>query len=247
MQRQGVSESEAVFTFTLIQNLEHKIRAACGASDTTYGGKIWAIPMQGIYQGDSGGPTIWALVSLPLLQIMKEEGFGTFFKASITSNTLHLVGSAFNNNTDLIQTGKDGLESSLEVLQQMQEGINLWEGLFRATGGAKSPWWLIDFIWENDGQWQYATKEDIPAKRFVKDMSGDCRAVPGLETSKAFATLCVHLSPDRSQLATYDHLLDTAKSWAGKLWTSFLKELEANTTLKTTILKNWSIPHRLFC
>ena len=92
--------------------------------------------MQGVYQGNGGGPTIWAVVSSPLLQIMKEEGFGTFFKVSLTNDTIGLVGYAFVDDTDLIQTGKDGSESSLEVLQQMQEGINLWEGLVSATGGA---------------------------------------------------------------------------------------------------------------
>jgi hypothetical protein len=113
----------------------------------------------------------------------------------------------------------------------MQEGINLWEGLVSATGGAikvaKSTWWLINFIWEDNGQWRYPTKADILAELFVKDVSGDCRAIPRLETSEAFATLSVHLGPDGSQLAAYDHLLDTAKSWANKLRTSFLKEPEA--------------------
>jgi hypothetical protein len=66
------------------------------------------------------------------------------------------VGYAFIHNTNLIQTGKEGSESSLEVLQQIQERINLGEGLLSATGGAikvaKSTWWLIDFIWEDSGQ-----------------------------------------------------------------------------------------------
>jgi hypothetical protein len=92
MRRQGVAESEVVFTFTLIQNLEHTICTAYSDSDKTYGGELWVIPMQGVYQGNGGGPTIWAVVSSPLLQIMKEEGFGTFFKASITNDSIRLVG-----------------------------------------------------------------------------------------------------------------------------------------------------------
>jgi hypothetical protein len=108
MRRQRVAESEVVFTFTLIQNLEHKIGTAYGDSDKTYGGKLWVIPMQGVYQGHGAGPTIWAVVSSPLLQILKEQGFGTFFKASITNNTIRLVGYAFVDDTDLIQTGKEG-------------------------------------------------------------------------------------------------------------------------------------------
>jgi hypothetical protein len=58
LRRQGVAESEVVFTFTLIQNLEHKIRTAYGDCDKCYGGKreIWVVPMQGVYQGNGGDP-----------------------------------------------------------------------------------------------------------------------------------------------------------------------------------------------
>jgi hypothetical protein len=47
--------------------------------------------MQGIYQGNSGGPTIWAGVSSPLLRIMNVEVFGTFFKASITNSIVRIA------------------------------------------------------------------------------------------------------------------------------------------------------------
>jgi hypothetical protein len=158
--------------------------------------------MQGVYQGNGGGPTIWAVVSSPLLQIMKKEGYGTFFKASITNGTIRLVGYAFIDDTDLIQTGQDGSEPGLEVLQKMQDRLNLWEGLVSATGRAmevaKSTWWLIEFIWDDNGKWRYATKEDIPADLWVKDMSGNRQDVPRLETSQTFETLGVHLGPDGS-------------------------------------------------
>jgi hypothetical protein len=52
---------------------------------------------------------------------------------------------------ELTQTKKDGSETGLEVLQKMQDGLDLCEGLFvSVTGGAievaKSTCWLIDFI-----------------------------------------------------------------------------------------------------
>jgi hypothetical protein len=75
--------------------------------------------MLGVYQGNGAGPTIWAVVNSPLLQIMKKEGFGTFVKASITNGIVCLVRYTFADDADLIQTGKDGSESSLDVLKQM--------------------------------------------------------------------------------------------------------------------------------
>jgi hypothetical protein len=89
------------------------------------------------------------------------------------------------------------------------------------------------------------TNDDIPAELWVKDMSGERQAVPRLETSQPFKTLGVHLGPDGSQLAAYEYLLETAKTWADKLPTSFLKEKEANAALKTTILKSWNTRCRL--
>jgi hypothetical protein len=45
----------------MLQNLEHTIRTAHGDSEETYGGDLWVIPMQGVYQGNGAGPLIWAL------------------------------------------------------------------------------------------------------------------------------------------------------------------------------------------
>jgi uncharacterized protein YebE (UPF0316 family) len=83
---------------------------------------------------------------------MREEGFGTFFKTSLSAQVIRFVGYAFVDDTDLVQTGKDGSEIGLEILEQMQNGVNLWEGIIDVTGGAlsveKSLWWLINFLWK---------------------------------------------------------------------------------------------------
>jgi hypothetical protein len=68
---------------------------------------------------------------------MKREGFGTFLKASIiTDGIVQIVGYGFVDDTDLVQRGKDGSKSSLEVLKKMQDRIDLWEGFVSAAGGA---------------------------------------------------------------------------------------------------------------
>jgi hypothetical protein len=106
------------------------------------------------------------VISFPLLQIMKEEGFGTFFRRGITDDKIKLAGYAFVDDTYLVQTGKTGQETAQEVLVQMQAGIDLWGGLIKATGGAfsfkKSRWWLLDFKWNQDGTWSYATNKNNP-------------------------------------------------------------------------------------
>ena len=105
LRRQGVAESEVVCMFSTLQHLKHTIRCAYGTSDESYGSELWAVPMQGVYQGNGAGPVVWAVVSSPVLQILKKEGFGAFFKASISGDDIELVGYAFVDDTDLIQTG----------------------------------------------------------------------------------------------------------------------------------------------
>lgn len=124
--------------FSTLQNIEHTIRTAYGGFEETYGSILWVIPMQGVFQANGAGPLIWAIVSSPLLDIMHEEGFGTFFKTSLSSQAICFAGYAFVDDTDLVQTGKDGTETRLEILAQMQLGVNLWEGIINTTGGALS-------------------------------------------------------------------------------------------------------------
>ena len=110
--------------FSPLQYLEHSIRCAYGDSVETYGSELWAVPMQGLYQGNGAGPVVWAVVSSPVLQIMQNEGFGTFFKMSLSGKTIHLVGYAFVDDTDFIQTAKQG-QSLVNVLRELQDAINM--------------------------------------------------------------------------------------------------------------------------
>jgi hypothetical protein len=64
-----------------------------------------------------------------------------------------------------------------EVMQEMQEGIDRWEGGLKATGGAIVPeksWvYPIDFNFDNEGKWEYKNKEEIGAQFSVKDHKGE--------------------------------------------------------------------------
>ena len=86
--------------------------------------------MKGVYQGNGTGHIIWAVVSSPILQILKEDGFGTFFKTAISQKQIRIVGYTFVDDTDLIQTSKDG-QTFVEVNEEMQTAMKLWEGLIK--------------------------------------------------------------------------------------------------------------------
>jgi hypothetical protein len=132
--------------------------------------------MQGISQGNGTGPMMWAVVSTPVLNVMRTEGFGTFFKACISGESICSVGYSFVDDTDLSQTAKTPTDTEEEVASEMQRALDTWEGAIRATGGAiippKSFWYLIGFRWV-EGRWFYKDEIDAPAVLTVRDCDGN--------------------------------------------------------------------------
>jgi len=102
LQRVGVQESYIICMFTTIQNLEHRIRSVNGDSTLGFSGRLWAVPIGGVGQGNGAGPQIWALVSTPVLHMLRSEGLGAFFEASVSGDRLFFVGYSFVDDTDLV-------------------------------------------------------------------------------------------------------------------------------------------------
>jgi hypothetical protein len=83
LQRLGLPEGAIVCMFSTLQNLEHTVRMIYGDSKRTYGGQLWIVPLHGSGQGNGGGPMLWAVVSTPVLKVMRSEGYGTFFEHAL--------------------------------------------------------------------------------------------------------------------------------------------------------------------
>jgi hypothetical protein len=71
---------------------------------------------------------LWAVISTPVLKVMRSEGFGTFFRACISGETIRFVGYSFIDDTDLIQTAKQPNDTEEAVAQEMQRALDTWEG-----------------------------------------------------------------------------------------------------------------------
>ena len=76
MKRQGVPESVTTCLFNTLQEAKHQVRTAFGDSDTSFGGDE-VIPMHGICQGNGAGPLIWAVISSPILDVLRNKDLGT--------------------------------------------------------------------------------------------------------------------------------------------------------------------------
>jgi hypothetical protein len=106
MQQQNVPASACVCAFTTLQNMYHTVRTIYGYSKSGYGGTLWAVTYSGVEQGNSAGPAMRAMVSTPVLKMMKDEGLGFMYKTSIEVKQLHFVGYSFVDETDIIQSGQ---------------------------------------------------------------------------------------------------------------------------------------------
>ena len=243
LRRFGLSESEARCMFEPLQYMEHRIRCAFGDSRETYGSKRTDRPMQGLYQGNGAGPVIWAAVSSPILQRLREKGFGTQFVSSLSQSRTNIVGFAFVDDTDLIHTATDN-EDITEVKEALQQSVDHWEGLIKATGGAlsvdKCRWWAIDFEWTPGGAWKL--KKNVPINLTAIDHRGQRNPIEQLATNQAFETLGVHLSPNGDDKASIEALMTHASHWSEKLKKSFLQSAETATAVTTTIMKKVEYP-----
>ena len=91
MRRAGVPKSAISCMLGILKGMRHKIRTAFGDSEETYGGEEDA-DQHGASQGNGAGPAIWALVSSPLLEILRKNGYGAKFLSPIKKEFFHLCG-----------------------------------------------------------------------------------------------------------------------------------------------------------
>ena len=92
----------------------------------------------GIGQENGLGPSLWALISTILLNMMVSAGHGVRLHSSLTGHVLHVVGFSFVDNTDLF-SAKDPNSTGEDLLEDFQAVLDLWAGALVATGGELSP------------------------------------------------------------------------------------------------------------
>jgi len=76
MQQVGVPKNIINCLFTTLQEAVHKVRTGFGDSKAKYGGKVWLVPIHGIGQDNGAGPAIWAVLSTPLLNVLRKKDLG---------------------------------------------------------------------------------------------------------------------------------------------------------------------------
>ena len=229
-----------------IQQMKHYIRTTFGNSHTYFSSNSTAIPFQGILQGNGAAPTIWVLISTPLLNMLRSAQNGAHMKSPISKEPNHIVGFAFVDDTDLVCFRQGELILEDAIMENMQQGIDRWEGGLKLTGGAIVPEksWIypIAFDFDNAGKWKYKKVETIDHIFSVQDHTGQRRILEKIEPDIGKETLGVMLSPDGNNKQALEELQRKAQKWSDYVITGHLKANEARLALDSTIIRTLSYP-----
>ena len=252
MRATGMPSGPIFGVFHTVQHLEHFIRTAFGDSEISFQSHDAdaAEPIGGTGQGNGASPTIWAVVSTPVLDMLRKAGCVCAFKSAITGEGMVFVGFAFVDDTDKMVTCPSPDGTHEEVLELIQKTADEWEGGMRATGGAvgsdKSFWCLIGFNWK-DGNWSCASNGDLPAAITVLDEDGERQTLTRLEPTEARRTLGAHLAPVGDEDAMVAALKEKANKWADATRSGHLAQSLVWQSLNTTVMKSSEWPLAVTC
>jgi hypothetical protein len=110
-----------------LQKVANQIRTAFGVSTKQYENKR-EIPLQGVGPGNGCVLAGWAIISTPIINLMRAAGFGATFLTAISVSLVAFVCYAFVDDTDIVHTAPYVYMTGEELLRQMQCVIDHWEG-----------------------------------------------------------------------------------------------------------------------
>jgi hypothetical protein len=119
-----------------LQQMQHYLKTAYGTLNTLY--DCIEIPLQGVLQGNGAGPAIWILISVPLINMLRRQGFSFHSSNLLSEETYQFACYTYVHDTDLVLNG-DPHTPPTQVFEDMQRMLDHWEGGLRATGGALVP------------------------------------------------------------------------------------------------------------
>lgn len=111
-----------------IQKMEHTIRTSFGDSVATYGGIGWRKAPHVTIQGNGASSLIWAAVSTVLFLALRRNDYGGIFHSHITQMLIQMVGFAYVDDTDLLQTKRLDSDTIEDIREELQGSLDVWQG-----------------------------------------------------------------------------------------------------------------------
>jgi len=247
----GVPKEAARCSVDTICHMKHYIRTVFGDSKDYYGGDKWledgGVFPHGNGQGNGNGPSLWSCISSPLLNILREEGFGISFDAPISRQRLDLSAIGYVDDMDYIQTEPRNTSMNIQQLQECtQSGLDLWDGMLRTTGGSleidktKTDCVGINFTPRNG----ILVMSDAPFAQPLeaRDTTGVRQPLTQISINDARKTLGIYQSPTGSETRQYQYLMEKASSWAANVFPASISRSDILKASVTTIGRTLEYP-----
>jgi hypothetical protein len=182
--------------------------------------------------------------------VMRDSGFGLNFVTALSSCAIVLA------DTDLLHVAPHSSSQAEDLIPQMQEVVDTWEGLLWATGGAsrddKSYWYLLDYKFQK-GCWKYKTKQEIPGDINIKVVDSRGNPLPTLEIltrlepSETRKTLGVYVAMDGNWRKQTEILITMAMKYVELLWMSHADRNLTWYAFYTSFMKSLEYPMEAAC
>ncbi len=122
--------------------------------------------MQGMCQGNGASPAARVVTSIAIIQSHKQMVHSVKLICPITRTSLHLVGTLFEDDTDIEHFDMWKVKTAHQAHEVLQGSIINWGKLLVATGGVSIPakcfYHMISFKWNADRNWMYDCNENLP-------------------------------------------------------------------------------------
>jgi hypothetical protein len=168
----GVGVSAIAVMLSSIQHMKFHLRSGLGESKdymTAKPGKI----IQGMCQGNTAAPASWSLISAVLIAVYKSFGHGAHFTTAISGKKHSTAGVWYVDDTDLFTMNSQLITK--ELWKEVARSTEDWTELLTVTGGSgkgeKCFGYLLDYEWDDTGQWYYAPVPDMELNIVLPDGS----------------------------------------------------------------------------
>ena len=244
MRRLGVPWKAIRSLLDTLKNMRHYIRTAHGDSADFYTGSTTR-PLQGGGQGNAAAGPMWLAVSVIILSIMAMLPINATLITAISLQTLVFSAIMYVDDTDLFFLGSasddnDTLTSKAKTL------IDKWCSTLWITGGCLRPdkcwWYLLDFKWNSDSLWKYATKKDSPGELVIPDHQLNKEQIERCEPHVGRETLGTFLAPDGNNVDQLKKMTKDTKKWAAQMKRGFMSKFLADLSVRTRIMKSLEYP-----
>ena len=206
-----------VAALVCLQTMKFYQRTGFGDSRTYFGGPNLVKYIMGLGQGSRAAPPSWIQLSSVIVNVYKQLGLGGFFIDPMSETEIHSMGALFVDDADLY-TINDNLSDHRALCHQTQLGLDTWNNLLQATGGALKPekcfWYSLEYSCK-DGEWDY--QHNSNAEMTITNQDGTYSTIIRKSAEESMKTLGVYDSPAGGNGDHLNYIKTKMSTWINRM------------------------------